>query len=182
MILIINLNHQHKIYYLLLSLKPKKKENNLNITNIKDSIFSQNNTSTTFIDNNLTPDVLNSINNNFKAVTNNNNFFDLNSDFFNLKNSNIKIGESINNVTQNIQTNEDSIINNNKVFNDYFNDDNSPFNLINNSNKNNEIKINDNNINKKLIFELKVNGIIPCVNLSLCLNDYTKISEFFCHG
>ena len=169
---------QRDIYYLLLSLKPKKKKNNLNITNIKDSIFSQNNTSTTFIDNNLTPDVLNSINNNFKAVTNNNNFFDLNSDFFNLKNSNIKIGESINNVTQNIQTNEDSIINNNKVFNDYFNDDNSPFNLINNSNKNNETKINDNNINKKLIFELKVNGIIPCVNLSLCLNDYTKISEF----
>ena len=184
---------QRDIYYLVLSLKPKKKENNSNDKE-KDSIITlTNNTTNTnlidnnFFDNNLTPDVLYSINNNFKTVyNNNNNFFDLNGDIFSMMNNNNSNNNSNNNnnnqngnllnkkINQNIHSNEDSIINNTLVFNNFFNDDHSPFNLIN---KPNETKTTP-TTKKKLVFELITKGAIPCINLCLCLNDYTKISEF----
>ena len=198
---------QRDIYYLLLSLKPKKKENNLNNINEKENkdsllTLTNNTTSTNFIENNLTPDFLNQINNNFKGDINTNTFFDLNSDFFMLGNNNTNTNTSNTNNynnqnnealiststtnNQKINNNEENTINYNAlVYNNFFNDDNSPFNFINNSSNNKKETNNNNNTNKsknknkkKLIFDLKINSVIPCVNICLCLNDYTKISEF----
>lgn len=197
---------QSDIYYLVLSLKTKK-ENDINKDKDKDStlILDNNTTSTNFIENNFTPDFLNQINNNFKSDNNNNNFFDLNGDFFNMTNSNNS--KDTNNNTNNKDNNElidftlntqnknndnnkdDNLINNTLVFNNFFNDNNSPFNLINTNSGNSSSKTNKkiNNKEKKKIFELKVKAFIPCVNLSLNINEnsdnstnnnYIKISEF----
>ena len=182
---------QSDIYYIILSLKERKADNNDNKDKEKDSTVSLTTTSSNyidniFIDNNLTPDILNSINNNFKAdINTNNNLFD---EIF--SNNNTNSNQSTNNgENQKIKSNEESILNNNAVLNTFFNEDNSPFNLIsynnnynNNTNKNNNDNNNSNHKDtKKLIFELKTNATIPCINLCLCLNeddDYKKISEF----
>ena len=199
---------QSDIYYLVLSLKTKK-ENDINKDKDKDNtlLLDNNTTSTNFIENNFTPDFLNQINNNFKSDNNNNNFFDLNGDFFNMTNSNNS--KDTNNNTNNKDNNnnelidftlitqnknndnnkDDNLINNTLVFNNFFNDNNSPFNLINTNSGNTNSKISGkiNNKEKKKVFELKVKALIPCVNLSLNINEnsdnstnnnYIKISEF----
>ena len=196
---------QSNLYYLVLSLKTKKKND---INKDKDNILllDNNTTSTKYIENNFTPDFLNQINNNFKS-DNNNNFFDLNGDFFNMtysnnsKDTNNNLNNKDNNYNElidftlntqnknNDNNKDDDLINNTLVFNNFFNDNNSPFNLINintgNTNSKNSGKIN--NKEKKKVFELKVKALIPCVNLSLNINEnsdnstnnnYTKISEF----
>ena len=192
---------QSDIYYLVLSLKTKK-ENDTNKDKDNPMILDNNTTSTNFIENNLTPDFLNQINNNFKS-DNTNNFFDLNGDFFNMtssnnskdtnNNTNNNNNELIDFTALNTQNKnndnnkEDNLINNTLVFNNFFNDNNSPFNLINGNNgsskSNEKVKIKE----KKKIFELKVKALIPCVKVSLNINEnsddnsnnnYTKISEF----
>ena len=173
---------QRDIYYLILSLKPKKKEKNINNDKEKESmVYLSNNTSTTnyidnnFIDNNLTPDFLNSINKNFKTETNNN-FFDLNSDLFMLNTN----SSNNNNPSLDSKTKEENLINNSLVFNNFFNENNT-FNLINNKkneNKENSESKANNQEKKKKDFELEIKANVPCINLCLCLNDYTKISEF----
>ena len=194
---------QSDIYYLVLSLKTKKENNNKDKDNTLN--LENNSSSTNFIENNLTPDFLNQINNNFKS--DNNNFFDLNGDFFNMANSNNSRDTNNNEINKdkdynnnelidftlntqnnnNDNNNNDNLINNTLVFNNYFNDNNSPFNLININNGNINSKVNEKIkiAGKKKIFELKVKALIPCVNLSLNINEnrdnnnnYTKISEF----
>ena len=201
--LIFNNNYIKYIYSLLLSLKPKKKEkeNNDIYEKDKDSLLplTNNTTSTNFIENNLTPDFLNQITNNFKGDLNTNHFFDL--DIFNLgtnnnntdnnnnnntnKNNNDILNICINNENNNCNNkkNRNNAIDNNAlVYSTFFNDDNSPFNFINKTDSNNNSNNNISRINtkteKKLIFELIIKSIIPRINLCLCLNDYTKISEF----
>ena len=191
---------QSDIYYLLLSLKPKKKDdNNKEKDKDKESILSYTTSNTTpnFIENNLTIDVLKQINNNFKPDLTNNNFFDLNDDFFNMNNNNNNQGnENNNNINK---SHEENKINNEIVLNNFFKENNSSPNLINMNNNignNNIIKDNltpltnpkqkqnqnsnspQNNKKKKIIFDFKIKANIPSVNLILCLNDYTKISEF----
>ena len=167
---------QRDIYYLILSLKPKQKEfnnNDENMINLTSNITGGNFIDNNFIGNNLTPDVLYSINNNFKPLDDNH-FFDLNGDLFMSHNNNQN--EYLKNIeiNKNIKRTKDSIINNTLVFNNYLNDNNSPFNTIN---KDNGVKTTPTK-KKELIFELIAKGLIPYINLSLCLNDYTKISEF----
>ena len=179
---------QSDLYFLILSLKERKSDN-YSKDKGKESIISlTNNTTSTnyidnnFIDNNFTSDILNAINSNFKADINTNNIFD--GIFMNNNNNNQNNNTGNNNENQKIQSDEESIINNTAVLNTYFNEDNSPFNLINNNsnnNNNNSDNKSNNKIKKKLVFELKTNAIIPCINLCLCLNeddDYKKISEF----
>ena len=166
----LNINLTQKdIYYLLISLKTKKKENNNNDKE-KDSTYllTSNTTPSNFIDNNLPQDFLNSINNNFKGDIYSNNFLDI--DIFSTNSNNNNQKEK-----QDIKSKEESI-NNSIVFNNFFNDENSPFNKINN--KNNSDSKSNSKSKKKLIFELNTNAKIPCINLCLCLNDYTKVSEF----
>ena len=170
---------QRDIYYLIISLKTKKRENkNYNNEKEKDSMFSltNNTTPSNFIDNNLPQDFLNNINNNFKGDMNNNNLLDL--DFLNLTiiNNYSKEKEALFDPKekQDLKSKEENI-NNTIVFNNFFNDENSPFNLINKSNS--DSKLNSKS-KKKIVFELDTNATIPCINLCLCLNDYTKISEF----
>ena len=196
---------QKDIYYLVLSLKPKKKTNSN--TKDKDSTvtYTTSNTSTNnFLESNLTNDVLKQINNNYTGNLNSNYFFGLNGDFFNLNmntGSNNNDTNSANNETNNGYTpqnsttssHEDNKINNVMVLNNYFNEMNK-INFTNNGNKNdnftlkktpNDITItpqnntnNSNSNNNKILFNFQVNANIPSINLCLCLNDYTKISEF----
>ena len=67
---------------MILSLKQKKEDNNEKDT---ENIITYNNTNTnTFFENNLTTDILKQINNNYTGNLNNNDFFGLNGDVFNL--------------------------------------------------------------------------------------------------
>ena len=69
-------------------------------------------------------------------------------------------------------------MNKNNFNNNGNNNENSSTNLtLNNSSMTPQ---NNNNINnyKKLILNLQIIANIPSINLCLCLNDYTKISEF----
>jgi hypothetical protein len=68
-------------------------------------------------------------------------------------------------------------INKNNLNNNGNSNDNITNNQTTNSSSNTPQKNND-NIEKKLVMDLKINANIPSVNLCLCLNDYTKISEF----
>ena len=190
---------QSDIYYLLLSLKPKSKENDIKDKDKdKDSLMTyttSNTTATNFLENNLTTDVLKQINNNYTGDLNTNNFFGLNGDFFylNVNNEpNSTKNEANNNISpqKNLDFNhEKNKINNVKVLNNFFNEINKS--NLNNGNNNDIQIINQtpnksstspqklkNNIEKKIILDLKVNINIPSINLCLCLNDYTKISEF----
>ena len=167
---------------------------------------TNNSTVNNFLENNLTTDMLKQINNNYTGDTNTNNFFGLSDDFFNINsngintkgNNEISNGNGINTPQNNNNSiHEENKINNVKVLNNYFNElsrnnfntnpNNTSFNLqtpnpnINNNNTNQNIinnNTNNNNIYKKLILNLKIKGIIPSVNICLCLNDYTMISEF----
>ena len=167
---------------------------------------TNNSTVNNFLENNLTTDMLKQINNNYTGDTNTNNFFGLSDDFFNINtngintkgNNEISNGNGINTPQNNNNSiHEENKINNVKVLNNYFNElsrnnfntnpNNTSFNLqtpnpnINNNNTNQNIinnNTNNNNIYKKLILDLKIKGIIPSVNICLCLNDYTMISEF----
>ena len=186
---------QSDIYYLILSLKPKPKENNTKEKD-KDSLMTfttSNTTSNNFLENNLTTDILKQINNNYTGDLNTNNFFGLNGDFFNLNmnNGETNNGNSNNTPQKIINSNhEENKINNVMVLNNFFNEINKN-NLNNNGNSNDNItnnqttnsssntpQKNNDNIEKKLVMDLKINANIPSVNLCLCLNDYTKISEF----
>ena len=157
--------------------------NNNNFFELNNSLFNTNNNN-------------NNNNNNNSSKTNNKNKqntellnFDFDQNTPNNKKTQKKINDNNNNnnvelinfdFNQNSSptTNEESFINNTLVLNTFFNEDNSPYNLIN---KNSNTSLNnksDNKNNKKLIFKLTVKSIIPCINLCLCLNDYSKISEF----
>ena len=170
--------------------------------------FTTSNTTTNFLENNLTTDVLKQINNNYTGDLNTNNFFGLNGDFFNfnLNNNNNENNNNGNNTADmnsgtpqkkiSNSNNEENKINNVMVLNNFFNEINKTNSL--NNNNNNYTNCNDNsNINnqttnsssntpqknnetseKKLILDLKINANLPSVNITLCLNDYTKISEF----
>ena len=198
---------QNDIYNLVLSLKERKKEIKDKDKDSVMTYTTSNSTVNNFLENNLTNDMLKQINNNYTGDLNmNNNFFGLSDDFFSINtngcnNDTNKGNENINcNTPQNNNSiNEENKINNVKVLNNFFNEmsrnnfnqngSNSSNNLITpNPNNNNDINqnqnkntinnISNNNIYKKLILDLKINAIIPSVNLSLCLNDYTIISEF----
>ena len=195
---------QNDIYNLILTLKEKKKDNIKDKD--KDSVMTyttSNSTVNNFIENNLTTDVLKQINKNYTGDLNTNNFFGLNDDLFNLNtngcnNTTKKVSNEMSNDGSTPQNNNNSIheenkINNVKVLNNYFNElsrnnfntngNNTSFssgtpNPNNNNAKQNIISNTNNNVYKKLISDLKIKGIIPSVNICLCLNDYTIISEF----
>ena len=179
---------QSDIYYLVLSLKTKK-ENDINKDKDKESslLLENNTTSTNFIENNFTPDFLNQINKNFKS--DNNNFFDLNGDFFNMTNNSNDTNNNANNKDNNNNELIDFTLNTQNKNNDNNKDDNLINNTLvfNNGNTNSKNNGKINNKEKKKVFELKVKALIPCINLSLNINEnsdnsssnnYTKISEF----
>ena len=187
---------QSDIYYLILSLKQKKEDNNEKDT---ENIITYNNTNTNaFFENNLTTDILKQINNNYTGNLNNNDFFGLNGDVFNLNlnnnetnKGNIENNNGIYPQNNSNSSHEENKINNDKILNNFFDEMNkNNFNNNGNNNENSSTNLtlnnssmtpqNNNNINnyKKLILNLQIIANIPSINLCLCLNDYTKISEF----
>ena len=181
---------------MILSLKQKKEDNNEKDT---ENIITYNNTNTNvFFENNLTTDILKQINNNYTGDLNNNDFFGLNGDVFNLNlnnnetnKGNIENNNGIYPQNNSNSSHEENKINNDKILNNFFDEMNkNNFNNNGNNNENSSTNLtlnnssmtpqNNNNINnyKKLILNLQIIANIPSINLCLCLNDYTKISEF----